>query len=119
MFREEQSKERELRPVSIDEIHKLFHRKHDWASLQDYLEAKNSIGLKIFRTDSGLYIINHVFKKEEVEVPTPKETLIRYGTTGLQGFPGKDFAVALLWQFHGDPCERRSRSIGGEGYTRR
>ncbi len=38
MFREGQS-ERELQPVTINEIHKLFPGKQKWANLSDYLET--------------------------------------------------------------------------------
>ena len=118
MFGEEQVG-RELQPVSIDQIHHLFPGEHNWASSGDYLKANGSTGLQILKQPSGLYTIRHVFDNKQVEVPTPEETLKKYGTTGLQGFPKKNFAIALLWQFHGAPCERTSRSRGGEGYTRR
>lgn len=39
-------------------------------------------------------------------------------TLFVEGKGPREFRADLLRKFHGEPCEQRSRSMGGEGYDR-
>lgn len=105
--------------VSLDEIHKMLG-KGNWASLGEYLLANGTTGLKIVFNGRLYYVIHQgIDGQNEILVPTTLQQIIKYGVVNLSSFPKTDFATALLWQFHGNPCEKESLKSGGDGYLRR
>lgn len=112
---------RKFSSITIKEIHILLEEKiggKKWGSYENYLKANQSTGLEIF-FDGRLYCIVHRgIECNSIVVPTTLEQIIKYGTVRLQSFPNRDFATALLWQFHGQPCEYQSKKTSGIGYPR-
>ncbi len=80
----------------------------------DYVTIQG--GYPQVRKEGKLTVITHNY-------PLGKGMVVRshidHGTVILntpRGF--REFKIDLLRQFHGEPCERQSRRVGGEGYDR-
>ncbi len=113
-----------LTQIDLHDVHEQFPPEDKpTANINDYLNINRSGALLIFAKtpQSGsqptMYYIVHIFKDREgrkvVIVPTAPQHLIRMGTQKIQS---KAYATALLWNFHGAPCQRLSRTHGGDGY---
>lgn len=69
-----------------------------------------------------LTVITHDYPGGNGMVVTSHKSVEEYGTVNIT--LGKfmkrtrSFPIALLRQFHGEPCERESLKNGGEGYDR-
>lgn len=111
--------------VEIGKIHQMLEDQRKkafpqflWANYEEYLKANNSENLEIIRDPkTGIYKIIHQKDGEKIVIPTPEKTIKDYSIVSLQG-TNLYFAAALLLQFHGAPCERQSRKIGGGRYDR-
>lgn len=111
--------------IPIEDLHQMLEDKRkksypslSWATEEEYLKTNNSKGLKIIKDrQTGLCRVIHYLEVETIVVPTPERILTEYGIVSLGGH-NCCFAVALLLRFHGEPCERQSRKIGGSGYDR-
>ena len=114
----------QLPTVSLDSIHSMFDEKrkrslipHPWADESDYLRANGTNGLDVKRRNEDMfYVLHSGLKGENVVVPT--HNLRAFEIVMLDGIPDRYFLSALLWQFHGQPCETRSQSSGGDSYDR-
>lgn len=87
------------------------------ASFTDYFDIQGGKPL-ITKGKDGLWRIKHEYREDEPEVVTHISPEAR-GTVVLSTSNGpREFDVASLWNFEGKPCEERSRSVGGDTYTR-
>jgi hypothetical protein len=82
------------------------------ATITDYIAIQG--GKPTIESDGGLYRIRHAYRDDEPEIVTHISPAER-GTVIIDNV---EYEVAYLWQFEGGPCESKSRSVGGEGYTR-
>lgn len=88
------------------------------ASERDYIEIQG--GRPTISEKDGITTVKHDYKKGEGMVVNSDKTVKEYGTVVMETKNGlKEFNIAELRQFHGEPCEKQSRKIGGEGYERR
>jgi len=62
----------------------------------------------------GLWHIKHAYREDQAEVVTHISPNQR-GTVIIEGV---EYQVSLLWRFEGAPCERQSKMVNGEGYSR-
>jgi hypothetical protein len=81
------------------------------ATEEDYIKIQG--GMPKVEIENGITVITHDYKDGDKMVV---RSHIDHGTTYIDG---KEFKIDLLRKFHGDPCEKQSRSIGGEGYERK
>ena len=84
------------------------------ATEKDYIDLQGGVPIIRKVPDSPLWEITHVYRPDsprfEIHVD-PKER----GTIIIDG---KEFEIAKLWKFEGQPCETKSIVAGGEGYGR-
>jgi len=87
--------------------------KGELASLENYLKVDGATGLQVI-SDGRILKIVHIFpdgRQEEVLTPIP--LAVKFGWVTLEVEKDqKNFAVCLLWKFHGGPCQRRSQRCG-------
>lgn len=84
------------------------------ATEEDYIEIQGGVP-KVSREGKIKTVIHDYPKGEGMIV----RSHIEHGTVNLNTSRGsREFKIDLLKQFHGDPCEKQSRSSGGEGYER-
>ncbi|OGC93234.1 hypothetical protein A2899_00265 [Candidatus Amesbacteria bacterium RIFCSPLOWO2_01_FULL_49_25] len=87
------------------------------AGLPDYVARQG--GMPTVETRGKLTIIIHDYPSGGGLVVTSHHSVEHYGTAILQGDNAlRLFLVALLREFHGDPCERQSLTNGGHPYDR-
>jgi len=86
------------------------------ATPEDYKEVQG--GMPKVKQEGKLKVVVHDYPEGEGMVV---RSHIDHGTVYLETKEGKvkEFEVDLLRRFHGEPCERESRKIGGAGYERR
>lgn len=83
------------------------------ASFVDYFDLQGGRP-EIWQDEGGVWHIKHSYRPDCPEVVThipPQER-------GQVILNGKVFEVASLWEFEGEPCERQSNLVGGDGYKR-
>jgi len=88
-------------------------QKEDWIALQGGkpLVTRNKI--------DGMILITHDYPKGEgMQIrrhnPIDPNDTVRFGING----DVVEFTSALVKAVEGDPCERQSRKVGGDGYPR-
>ena len=85
------------------------------ATSEDYKKIQG--GKPTVTEKDGVFTITHNYPGGEGMVVRSRmkpETV----TLTVDGNP-KEFRADLLKQFHGNPCETHSLSVGGEGYDRK
>lgn len=123
--REQQLDIESLNTISLSEVHALYEEQRSriwgdetWASETDYAKANKSQGIEI-KGDSvsdTVWIIHKGIRGKDISVPT--HDISSYQIVRLANVPDRFFISGLLWQHHGQPCELRSNTLGGDGYTR-
>lgn len=115
----------DLPTIQLDTVHRIYRNELDrslprypLAGYSDYLNANQSTGLELRgNPNRGLvYIVHYGVNGQDIVVPT--HNISQFQLVGLNGFSQRYFVSALLWQFHGNPCEVRSSRLGGDRYPR-
>ena len=87
------------------------------ATESDYLKIQG--GKPEIRQEGELTVVDHNYDPKRGEVRSHRE-VDDFGEVVLE-IDGQqvEFKAACLWFLHGQPCETRSRELGGEGYSRK
>lgn len=88
----------------------LFGPKIKPATEEDYIKIQG--GMPKVTKENGLTVITHDYEGGD---GMRVRSHIDHGQVVIDN---KEFRVDLLRKFHGNPCEKQSRSIGGESYER-
>lgn len=103
---------KEVLTPDVDEWNLTFM---DWFAVQG--------GKPTVSQENGLTVICHDYPDGKGMVVKSHHDVDYYGLTpmgiGIFHHRTKDFPVALLRKFHGEPCEQQSRKHGGDSYDRK
>lgn len=75
------------------------------ATEEDYIKIQG--GMPKVIVENGITTVTHDYEGGDGMIV---RSHIDHGTTYIDG---KEFKIDLLRQFHGDPCEKQSRKVGG------
>ena len=85
------------------------------ATREDYVKIQG--GMPDVSEKDGIATIKHNYPEGEnmiVKGRVSHQTVV----ISVEGKGPREFNAEYLKQFHGEPCERQSKSMGGEGYDR-